>query len=236
MKFSPKILTLFTFTTVCAYSFNNNLVARGTPEEEFKQARECKQILDSYYGECFPTEEDSFTAEKFEASCDKIMTQSCEALYKDLTDPSKCSQIITSDSLEAVNHMESVSKLLCSKNESNEFCPFVKLNIFRGDTDAKHYGFIKRRISEEDLEKAINETCESSKCYEGVIKYFELDYNNSISSDFKSDCSDSEYCEIELNKHALKLLKSKECKASGAIALKINYSLLLIGLVLLLSL
>jgi len=92
MKLSPKILTLFTFTTACAYSFNNNLVARGTPEEEFKHARECKLLLDSYYGECFPTEEDSFTAEKLEATCDKITTQTCESLFKDLTDPTKCGQ------------------------------------------------------------------------------------------------------------------------------------------------
>lgn len=253
MKFSPKILTLFTLTTAYAYSINvnNKLNARASADEEFKFARECKQNLSPYYNECIPFELDSFSLDKLNATCEKMTSPKCQPFLEKPSNVTNCNKVESVD-LSYIEQFGIISKIICTKNEQNEFCPFSKLETF-SEIEYKKT-FFKKVPTEEEVMKVVNETCNSRKCYEALsgsikydtyfgLKYYEVDdYGKENNEDIFSIKGDN-YCFGDECKEIKRLtsiiqdqLKSKECKAySGANTIKINYTLLLISLVLMLS-
>lgn len=175
MKFTFKILTLISTTSVFAFSINNKIIPRNA-DLEYQNALNCKNNLDSLIKECSPSR-GSFSKENIDKFCETFNSQKCKDFIKDPVKTAKCEDVPDynlSSYNEFISDANVASQLSCAKNESNEYCPIAELKIYdRVEENSEFLGYISIAVpTDDDWNKALKETCASKKCYDVAYNIF----------------------------------------------------------------
>ncbi|ORX57938.1 hypothetical protein BCR36DRAFT_580491 [Piromyces finnis] len=224
--FITSVLTLFTTSSVFAeISFIDYHKKNYGNDIDNNVLIKCSNIIEEYQNECIGSEIDSFSKNKIDGLCDRYNSEKCQYLFEDIDDTLKeCKKLPENEYnniIEYFNETSVFNELYCTKNESNENCPIIDLDMFTGTTLT---GYILNGVmlnstfpSEENYKNVINNTCRSKKCNDALYKfvYFFGDENQNSETITRKNTEENSNKFLEFRKSVIAILKSDNCTALG---------------------
>lgn len=248
MKFSYSLLTLMAITSsVLAANIVNEVNESTIAEEKGEVYFKCYKAFKLIEKDCIPIEKDSYSKSKLDTTCDNFNTEKCQKLMNEplsvLPDCSELNDDGFNDFGKFINQTMTSTKLYCTKNENNEYCPITDISIYQSISFEEYLSKVSMTVSDlsndDEFKKTIDETCKSKKCRDAALEAFNQEDVDSYvtfieTRDFnETDFIDSQLGFYDIAEAAVKILRDDKCiattynmgNASGANSLTIGLRL-----------
>lgn len=206
MKFYYFLLILLFAITALSYNLNNlimkeqkfsNEKLKKEPNETIKQ---CENGLENFT-ECLYGS-NKFTSKNIDKICNTFNSEKCQSFFKNPMNSVPACKTIPKEFQNNYKSLFDISKFsmnfFCQKDESNQICPMVKLEL-------------SGNKSEKKIMKSVKETCKYTECTETALNLYTT-LNKAIN--YEEDILNEDSEAMENNKiitNILNILQSDEC-------------------------
>jgi len=186
---------------------------------------DCYNNIKTYIDKCFPSN-DSLSLNNLDNTCKNYIEEECQNFVKspfNVVKECEGNDILKKQIQDYVDDMSSVFKVICQKNEQGEYCPLSKLQMYKPISFEKITDtYFEYNIpNKENFIKAIEDSCESKKCYETYYEYMSINYINDdkerltqiVKEENPNETQYEKITKYELN--AFLILSEEKCKTQA---------------------
>ncbi|ORX75666.1 hypothetical protein BCR32DRAFT_329702 [Anaeromyces robustus] len=178
MKIVIFVLNLAALATL-VLSFNSNgiLLRRLYGDIDAEESIvKCNENAMDYINDCVPSDKNSFSKDNIDNLCTKIHSEECQIfLSNPMVSLDGCEDLpyIKNKNVSLVffKLISSNTKLHCTKDENEEYCPMSNFNLFKG-SNPQDFDIFNTIPKDDVFNKTMPNICKSNKCYQATYDYF----------------------------------------------------------------